>query len=405
MALGTSQRKDEGARHSRSPWLVALVVQNTALTIIMSHSRTMPVVNGTRYSASTAIVMAEVLKLVISMTMALVEVITSPQASQSTTTIAGLFGEVGGVVFTGDSWKMAVPAMLYTAQNSLQYFAVGNLDTASFQAIGQLKLLTTAVLGVFLLGKSLGTRKWAALVLLALGAVLISIPISFNHEEVLTIHDLRKGVAFHSPRSIWDLKALGSKAAKQLDKRSATYEGIDEDYAAQNVLVHPLAGLAAIIFMCVLSGIAGTYLERVLRESKGNTYSASIWIRNVQLSFYSLWPALFIGVMFVDGEVVARTGFFAGYNWSVWATVVLQAIGGMLVALVVKMADSLVKTTTTSFSVIVTVLASLVVTNHETTFFVSLTLRHIISSTNHCPGHDWYGYCACCNILVWHRRG
>jgi UDP-sugar transporter A1/2/3 len=301
----------------------------------------------------------------------LYEIMVSPEASQSTT-ILGIFEELASAVFTRDSWKMAIPAMLYTMQNSLQYFAAGNLDAATFQVTSQLKILTTAVFSVILLGRKLDIRKWLSLVLLMVGVAVASYPVGFSGETVLTIKELKETLAPHPPRNIWDLKALGNAAAGQLSKRSATYEGIDEDFANQNPRVQASLGLLALTTACILSGLAGVYFEKILKEPKKNVHTPSVWVRNVQLSFYSLWPALFIGVMFKDGEHIARDGFFAGYNSVVWTAVVMQALGGITVALVIKYADNIAKNFATSFSIILSFLASVSLFDFEITSLVSM---------------------------------
>lgn len=353
----------------------------------------MPPINGQRYHASTAIFLNEVLKLAISLTLALYEIMTSPQASQ-TTTIMGIFEELGSAVFTGDSWKMAIPAMLYTMQNSLQYIAAGNLDAATFQVTSQLKILTTAVFSVVLLGRVLDTRKWLSLVLLMAGVAVASYPVGFSGETVLTIKDLKETLAPHPPRNIWDLKALGNAAAGQLAKRSATYEGIDEDFANQNPRVQASVGLLALTVACVLSGLAGVYFEKILKEPKSSSNTSSVWIRNVQLSFYSLWPALFVGVLFKDGEHIARDGFFAGYNSIVWSAVVMQALGGITVALVIKYADNIAKNFATSFSIILSFLASVTLFDFEITTLVSWTVlctaRSLLTQRSICSAQQLY---------------
>jgi UDP-galactose transporter len=336
----------------------------------MHYSRTMPPVNGQRYHASTAVFLNEVIKLAISLTLALYEIMTNPQASQSAT-IMDIFQELAGAVFSGDSWKMAIPAMLYTLQNSVQYIAAGNLDAATFQVTSQLKILTTAIFSVMLLGRVLDTRKWLSLVLLMVGVAVASYPVGFGSETVLTLNELKETLAPHAPRNIWDLKALGNAAAGQLAKRSATYAGIDEDYATQNPRVQAGVGLLALILACALSGLAGVYFEKILKEPKGNMRKTSVWVRNVQLSFYSLWPALFIGVLFNDGEHIAKEGFFAGYNSVVWTAVVLQALGGITVALVIKYADNIAKNFATSVSIILSFLASVSLFDFEITTLVS----------------------------------
>jgi UDP-sugar transporter A1/2/3 len=339
----------------------------------MHYSQTMPPINGQRYHASTAVFLNEVLKLAISLTLALYDIMVSPEASQSTT-ILGIFEELASAVFTRDSWKMAIPALLYTMQNSLQYFAAGNLDAATFQVTSQLKILTTAVFSVFLLGRVLDVRKWLSLVLLMVGVAVASYPVGFSGETVLTIKELKETLAPHPPRNIWNLKALGNAAAGQLNKRSATYEGIDEDFANQNPRVQAGIGLLALTTACILSGLAGVYFEKILKEPKKNVHTPSVWVRNVQLSFYSLWPALFIGVLFKDGEHIARDGFFAGYNSVVWTAVVMQALGGITVALVIKYADNIAKNFATSFSIILSFLASVSLFDFEITSLVSVKL-------------------------------
>ena len=64
-------------------------------------------------------------------------------------------------------------------------------------------------------------------------------------------------------------------------------------------------GLIAVFAACMISGLAGVYFEKVLKTS-----SATLWVRNVQLSFFSLFPALFIGVMWKDGYQVMEKVIF-----------------------------------------------------------------------------------------------
>ena len=56
------------------------------------------------------------------------------------------------------------------------------------------------------------------------------------------------------------------------------------------------SGLITVLGACILSGLAGVYFEKVLKGS-----NTTLWVRNVQLSFFSLFPALFVGVLGKDG--------------------------------------------------------------------------------------------------------
>lgn len=90
----------------------------------------MPFVGSQRYLTSTAVFMNEVIKLTICLTIALFELSRNIAPSLPATS---LFGGAISAVFTGDSWKMAIPASLYVLQNSLQYVAISNLDSATYQ--------------------------------------------------------------------------------------------------------------------------------------------------------------------------------------------------------------------------------------------------------------------------------
>nr|POE54960.1 udp-galactose transporter [Quercus suber] len=186
----------------------------------------MPAVNGQRYYTSTAVFMNEVIKLAISVTMALYEIASSPHTSEHSTALS-LFSELSGAVFTGDSWKLAIPAVLYTLQNTLQYIAVSNLDAATFQVTYQMKILTTALFSVTLLGRSLSVRRWLSLVLLMIGVAIVQIPSDPPKAAVVARSEFTNE-ALHYPRSIWSLQGIREAATGQLSDRSATYEGIGD---------------------------------------------------------------------------------------------------------------------------------------------------------------------------------
>jgi len=66
----------------------------------------------------------------------------------------------------------------------------------------------------------------------------------------------------------------------------------------------------------------------------------SVWMRNIQLSFLSLPFGLFTCLVY-DWSSIKGQGFFFGYDAFIWYLVVLQATGGLLVAMVVKYAGYL----------------------------------------------------------------
>lgn len=113
-------------------------------------------------------------------------------------------------------------------------------------------------------------------------------------------------------------------------------------------------GLAAVLAASVTSGLTGVYFEKVV---KNPSVSVSIWTRNVQLSFYSLFPAFFLGVWYTDGGEISKNGFFVGYNSLVWMTIVLQVLGGFTSGLVIVHLDNIAK----NFALCVSIIISLLV--------------------------------------------
>ncbi|KAI4661060.1 uncharacterized protein J4E79_005628 [Alternaria viburni] len=263
----------------------------------------------------------------------------------SNTTIPTLFRTLTTAIFTNESWKLAIPAVLYTIQNSLQYIAVSNLDAATFQVTYQLKILTTAIFSVLMLGRTLSARKWLSLLLLIIGVSVIQVP------QATAPSPPQASGAKPWTKTLEQLHDLGENVAGRLGKRSGSYEGIHADRAAQIPHMNYRVGLMAVLISCALSGLAGVTFEKILKDST-SAKQTPLWVRNCQLCFWSLFPSLFLGVIWKDGEIIAKTGFFVGYNWVVWTAIGLQAAGGIVVALVINYADNIAKNFATSISIL-----------------------------------------------------
>jgi UDP-sugar transporter A1/2/3 len=74
-----------------------------------------------------------------------------------------------------ETLKLLVPAGLYTLQNNLLFIALSSLDAATYQVTYQLKILTTAMFSVFMLGKQIDSTKWVSLVILMAGVSLAQV--------------------------------------------------------------------------------------------------------------------------------------------------------------------------------------------------------------------------------------
>lgn len=111
-------------------------------------------------------------------------------------------------------------------------------------------------------------------------------------------------------------------------------------------------GIAAAIGACFCSGFAGIYFEKILKGS-----DISIWMRNVQLSLASL-PLGLATSLAADWYNIRDKGFFYGYDTYVWYLVILNATGGLLVAMVVKYADNILKNFATSLAIVLSMAVS-----------------------------------------------
>ncbi|XP_028923410.1 UDP-galactose translocator [Ornithorhynchus anatinus] len=289
------------AAHRRLKYisLAVLVVQNASLILSIRYARTLP---GDRFFATTAVVMAEILKGVTCLLLIFIQ-------KRGNVKHFVLFLYEAVLVQYVDTLKLAVPSLIYTLQNNLQYVAISNLPAATFQVTYQLKILTTALFSVLMLRKSLSRLQWASLLLLFTGVAIVQAQ---------------------------QAGAGGGGAAAP--GRSAD----------QN----PVAGLAAVVVSCLSSGFAGVYFEKILKGSAG-----SVWLRNLQLGLFGTLLGL-AGLWWAEGPAVAQRGFFFGYTPVVWGVILNQAFGGLLVAVVVKYADNILKGFATSFSIVVSTVAS-----------------------------------------------
>lgn len=300
--------------------LLMLIAQTVSVVFAMRLSRTSNVA-GPRYLNTTAVFFSELLKLLCSFLFLTNEKGSFHLAfSVTRENLTSNFME---------TLKITVPGALYTLQNNLLFVSLSNLSGAVYQVTYQLKILTTAVLSVIILGKALGKTKWCSLFMLFAGVALIQLP---------------RGESANS-----------SEAAKG----------------------NPIIGLAAVLSACVTSGFAGVFLEKLLKQT-----TASIWVRNIQLALFGSGLGL-VGCFIQDGDKILRDGFLQGYSSLVWSVIFLQAVGGLVVASVLKYADNILKCFGNAVSIVLSCILSGVFL-HEFTpdlLFVIGTILVLVATT------------------------
>lgn len=224
----------------------------------------------------------------------------------------------------GTLLKTSIPSTLYVLQNNLQYLATSNLPAEIYQVLIQMKLITTALLSSSVLKRKLSNAQWMSIVMLFVGVAIVQLSL----------------------------------------QTSSTITNFN-----------PVVGISAVLVSCVTSGFAGVYNEKLLKDD-----STSLWARNVQLSTISFLLSMFTCV--ADRVSIFERGFFHGYNPLVLSVILLQALGGIIVSIVVKNTGSIVKGFATSGSIVLSCIFSIFLFNDITmnAQFLAGTLLVVLST-------------------------
>ena len=88
-----------------------------------------------------------------------------------------------------------------------------------------------------------------------------------------------------------------------------------------------------------------------------------------------------ITVFAKDSAAVGQQGFLGGYTPVVWTVVTVQAVGGLIVAVVVKYADNVLKVFATSFSIVISCVLSAIFFDFHATFAFVVGAAFVVVST------------------------
>jgi solute carrier family 35 (UDP-sugar transporter), member A1/2/3 len=214
---------------------------------------------------------------------------------------------------------LTVPASAYNLQMSLEYVALANLNAAVFSVLVQTKLLFTATFAAMVLRKKLKYVQVISLVLLTSGVMLCNL-----------------------------------SNAKDNSSAAASLETIK--------------GVTATLGIALSSGFASVYTEKVIKaqgsglgkrpvQPDGSEYGLAY--TQVQLSLMSL-VTIGIYACMMDFSQIVEKGLFHNFTFPAFLSVLSSAVGGLIVAAVLKYADSVLKGYATAMSVILTGVLSMV---------------------------------------------
>uniref|UniRef100_A0AC35UBE9 UDP-N-acetylglucosamine transporter n=1 Tax=Rhabditophanes sp. KR3021 TaxID=114890 RepID=A0AC35UBE9_9BILA len=197
-----------------------------------------------------------------------------------------------------ETLKLGVPSVIYVLQNNLYYIALTNLEPTTFCVCYQMKIFTTAIMLRILLNKKLSSLQWVALGFLLVGVVMVQMQ--------------------YSPPA--------SKFSE--DQQNATI------------------GFVCTFLMCFTSAFAGAYMEKCLKKS-----DTDVWTQNIRLSGYGL---LIGGTSMIikDWDNIQEYSMFHGFDTLVWILTATNSVGGILIAVVIKYADNILKGYAQSVSIL-----------------------------------------------------
>ncbi len=289
--------------------LASLTFQNAAYVQLFKYSRLD--LQENLFITSTAVCMAEVLKLFFSFFL-MVTFDNSPEEIYS-------FFYNSIIKRPLDTLNMCVPAATYVVMTNLMYVSQSNLDVITYQIVNQMKIPATVFLSMIFLRSRFRKLQYLSVLILMVGATIVQVS---DIEE--------RPVRVRTKDATWRM-------------------------FLSNKTVGIVTGLVA----SILSGFSGVYFERILKST-----NASVWARNVQLSVLSIPPALLTSFT-KDWSMIEKHGFFHGYTGIVWLVIFLQAFGGLIVALSVKLADNVSKGYATSASIIVSGISSTIIFHYK----------------------------------------
>ncbi|KAK1376157.1 CMP-sialic acid transporter 1 [Heracleum sosnowskyi] len=289
----------------------------TVLTSSQGILTTLSQSNGSyKYDYATVPFLAEVFKLLVSSILLRRECLQSPPPLMTT------------------EWKSVrlypIPSIIYLIHNNVQFATLTYVDTSTYQIMGNLKIVTTAVLFRLFLRRKLSNLQWMAIFLLAIGTTTSQV------------------------------KGCGEASCDSL-------------------FSSPIPGYMLGVLSACLSALAGIYTEFLLKKNNDTLY----W-QNVQL--YTFGAIFNMARLIMDDF---RGGFeegpwwqrlFNGYNIITWLVVLNLGSTGLLVSWLMKYADNIVKVYSTSMAMLLTMILSIILFSFKPTLQLFLGIIVCIMS-------------------------
>ena len=229
---------------------------------------------------------------------------------------------------------LLVPSVVFFLLSDLVSFGIfRHVSATTYSVVKQLRLVITALLFRFFLHREVTSIQWIAVVQLLLASVLF--------------------VAI-------DLLVSGGESVDG---------GSDDAY-----------GIFLVLLKCVLDSFPGIWMDKYFKDLESQSNFPYV----EQQVFFALW-SFAIGVAlaaYSDGLTLflRPSSFFDGYNAGAYVSAVVTASYGMLVSLVLRYLDSMVKQIQALLSVVVTVYLDYYIFGTEIGIAKTATITLILTS-------------------------
>ena len=211
----------------------------------------------------------------------------------------------------------AIPAGLYTVQNTAALMAYQHLDGVTFNVLNQTKTLSAALCCYLIMGRKQSKVQIVALVMLLISALIIEHIVSLNVIQV-----------------VWKegLVDVSSVSSVSLSSFSFTSK-------------HWTHGVMPVLLASFLSGLAGAISQKNLQSScgSGEKGGRNPYLFSAELCVASLIVLSISMTVSDDGQKIRQYGFFHHWTPQTLIPIVTNAIGGIVVGLVTKYAGSVRK--------------------------------------------------------------
>jgi len=211
-----------------------------------------------------------------------------------------------------DTIMYCLPALIYFLQNNIVFLALLHVDPTTYQILVNLKILTTGILSYIVLNKKLSSLQWSALFLLAIGCAISQ-------------------------------------------SKSCSTQG------ENNMKDTSFYGIILCIIVSIMSPAAGIATEWIMKKS--NMKNEPLHSQNMHLYFF--------GILFnIIGYIIDTQpdkSFFDGHSWTSAAVILSYAFTGLMVSLIMKYADNMVKIYAVAVSMALTLLISVLLFEEKAT--------------------------------------